>query len=210
MIAAPERSPERDAALEAVLARVPEEGWTVATLRHALTDMGEHPDEAGLLFPGGAADMVEAFLDLADRRMAEAVSNADLTGMRVPARVREAIRLRLAWAAPHKEAVRRAFAVLMAPQQARIASATLARTVDEIWHLAGDTSADFSWYSKRAILAGVYSSTLLYWLADPSDDASATLGFLDRRLAGVGRIGRARKRIEAIAARFGFNSAAVA
>jgi ubiquinone biosynthesis protein COQ9 len=195
MIAPPDRSPERDAALEAMLLRVPREGWTMATLRRALTASGGHPDDATLLFPGGAADMVEAFLDLADRRMAEAASTTDFADMKLPARVREVIRLRLAWAAPHKEAARRALAVLMAPRNARLSAITMARTVDEIWHLAGDRSADFSWYTKRGILAGVYSSTLLFWLRDYSPDDEATLAFLDRRLADVGRIGTMRRRV---------------
>jgi ubiquinone biosynthesis protein COQ9 len=73
--------------------------------------------------------------------------------------------------------------------------------VDAVWHAAGDRSADFSWYTKRAILAAVYGATLLYWLRDSSDDDAATLGFLDRRLAGVGRIGSARRRVEAAVGR---------
>ena len=68
--------------------------------------------------------------------------------------------------------------------------------MDAIWHAAGDRSADFSWYTKRAILAAVYSATVLYWLRDTSEDDAATLAFLDRRLAGVGRIGRLRRRAD--------------
>jgi ubiquinone biosynthesis protein COQ9 len=76
-----------------------------------------------------------------------------------------------------------------------------ARTVDAIWHAAGDRSADFSWYTKRAILAGVYGATVLYWLRGSGEDDAATLGFLDRRLAGVARIGAARRRAEAAVGR---------
>ena len=73
--------------------------------------------------------------------------------------------------------------------------------MDAIWHAAGDRSADFSWYTKRAILAAVYSATVLYWLRDTSEDDAATLAFLDRRLAGIGRIGRLRGRAERLLAR---------
>jgi ubiquinone biosynthesis protein COQ9 len=45
-------------------------------------------------------------------------------------------------------------------------------------------------------LAWVYSSTLLFWLADHSDEDKATLAFLDRRLAEVGKIGGVRRRVE--------------
>jgi ubiquinone biosynthesis protein COQ9 len=78
----------------------------------------------------------------------------------------------------------------------------MARTVDAICHAAGDRAADFSWYTKRAILAAVYGATLLYWLQDGRTDAggeddAATLGFLDRRLAGIGRVGKLRGRASA-------------
>lgn len=176
----PERSHERDAALDAFLA-VPFDGWTIPALRQAAG-----PD-ADLLFPGGAIDMVEAYCDLADRRMVSPSAS-----LRLPDRVRAVITARLAHAEPHKDAIRRAMAVLAV--HPGTAGRCTARTVDAIWHAAGDRSADFSWYTKRAILAGVYGSTLLFWLRDFSFDSADTLAFLDRRLAGVGRIGRMRGR----------------
>ena len=94
--------------------------------------------------------------------------------------------------------MRRALSVLALPGHALLSARCTARTVDAIWHAAGDTSADFSWYTKRAILAGVYGTTLLYWLQDYSEDDLHTLAFLDRRLAGVGAIGAARRRAGAL------------
>ena len=186
-----ERSLERDAAILALLPHVPLRGWTVPALQAAAG-----PD-ADLLFPGGALDMIEAYCDLGDRWMEEGAASLDLAGLRVPARVRALVALRLEQNRPYKDAVRRALGVLAMPGHARLAARCTARTVDTIWHLAGDQSVDFSWYTKRAILAGVYASTLLYWLRDGSSDDAETLAFLDRRLAGVGRIGQVRRRAEA-------------
>jgi ubiquinone biosynthesis protein COQ9 len=76
------------------------------------------------------------------------------------------------------------------PGHAAVSARSAARTVEAIWHAAGDRSADISWYSKRAILAGVYGSVLLYWVGHPDD--AAALAFLDRQLARVGAIGRSR------------------
>jgi len=202
MMRPPERSPERDAAIEAMLPSVPFDGWTSRALRTALTSIGTSPEDAGLLFPGGAADMVAAFIDLADRRMEQAAAARDMTAMRVPMRVRTVLALRFAQNHPHKEAIRRAFAVLSLSGNARLAALAAARTVDAVWRAAGDKSVDFSWYTKRAILAGVYGKTLLYWLRDMSDDDAPTLAFLDRRLADVARIGRLRRRLESAARRF--------
>lgn len=199
LFAPPERLAERDAAIEAMLPHVPFDGWTMRALRMGLADAGMPADDAELLFPGGAADMVDTFCDLADRWMEQ--DAATLAETRLTARVRGVIALRFERNRPHREAIRRALAVLALPMNARVAAACSARTVDSIWYAAGDESADFSWYTKRAILTGVYGTTLLYWLRDGSEDGADTLAFLDRRLAGVGRIGKLRGRLDTALAR---------
>ena len=184
---------ERDAVVEALLQQVPFDGWTEKSLRQALASLGEPPEDARLVFPGGAGEMIEAFGALMDARME---ASADVTGLRVPARVKAVLALRFEQNRMNKEAIRRALAWLALPQHAGRAARMTAATVDAVWHAAGDTSTDFSWYTKRGILAAVVSATLLFWLCDTSEDDAATLEFLDRRLAGVARIGKIRKRIE--------------
>ncbi len=186
----PERSPERDAAILALLPLANTQGWSFGALTEAAG-----PD-ADLLFPGGPADMVEAYCDLADRWMEADAADRVGPEMRLPARVKAVIAARFERNAPYKDAVRRALGVLLVPGHGLLAARCTARTVDTIWHAAGDASADFSWYTKRAILGAVYSATLLFWLRDDSPGGTATLAFLDRRLAGVGRIGKLRRRIE--------------
>jgi ubiquinone biosynthesis protein COQ9 len=132
------------------------------------------------------------FCDLADRRMAEAPTAS--TDTKLSSRVQAIIAQRLTMNRPHKEAIRRAVAVLALPNNARTAAAITARTVDAIWHAAGDRSANFSWYTKRALLTAVYSATLLFWLRDTSDDDADTHAFLARRMQGIGRLLRARGR----------------
>jgi ubiquinone biosynthesis protein COQ9 len=188
-----ERSAERDTAIAALLPHVPFDGWTIRALRSGLADAGMRPEDAGQLFPAGAGDMIEAFSDFADRRMAAGAVSLDPT-LPLHRRVRAVIALRLEQNRGHKEAIRRAVAVLTMPGRMRLAAACTARTVDAIWHAAGDRSEDFSWYTKRAILAAIYGATILYWLRDVSEDDAATLAFLDRRLAGVAHIGSVRRR----------------
>jgi len=188
-----ERSPERDAALRAMLPHVAELGWTHAALRAGLAELGESPAAAEWLFPRGPVEMVEAWCDLADREMDEAASAEELTARRVPARIRRVVLIRLEQAALHKEAVRRALALLALPWNAPVALRTLARTASAMWHAAGDTSADFSWYTRRMTLAGVYSATLAFWLRDSGPDLSATEAFLDRRLADLAKLQKPRR-----------------
>lgn len=179
-----ERSPERDAAIVAILPHIPEIGWTRAA----------RTGDNDLLFPGGAIDLIEAWSDLADRDMEQ--DAATIEEPRLSRRVRAILAQRLHRQHPHRDALRRALGLLALPQNARVAASCTARTVDTIWHAAGDTSADFSWYTKRALLTGVYTTTVLTWLRDDSEDSLPTLDFLDRRLQDVAVIGKIIQRVK--------------
>lgn len=197
MMQTPERSPERDAAIEAMLPNVPFDGWTWRAMRHGLVSIDVPMDDAELLFPGGIPDMLDLFFDLADRRMEEAAPPARERSL--SSRVRAVIALRLAQNRPHKEAIRRALAIMSLRRHGRLTARCTTRTVDAIWHAAGDRSADFSWYTKRVTLTAIYSATVLYWLSDSSEDDTATLAFLDRRLRDLGLVYRIRSRANALA-----------
>ena len=97
-----------------MLPHVPFDGWTRRALRAGLADIGMAPEDAEQLFPGGAADMIEAFCDWADRRMEEGAAALD-PALRLHQRVRAVIALRLEQNRPHKEAIRRALALLALP-----------------------------------------------------------------------------------------------
>ena len=174
--------------LDALLPNTGFDGWTATALRQALISLGRDPDEAKLLFASDA-DMIEASFALADQRMIEAA--AGLEGG-LTTRVRQTVTLRLEQMAGDKEAIRRAISRLSLPSQAPRLARIIAASTDSIWFAAGDTSADFSWYTKRFSLGTIWLATLLFWLSDDSPEAEATLAFLNRRLAGAGRIGKRR------------------
>jgi ubiquinone biosynthesis protein COQ9 len=188
-----ERSPERDSALLAALPHVLRLGWTRPALAAGLADLGREPMEQEWLFPRGAIEAVEAWCDLADREMEAAAAAEALSNLKIPRRIRRAIEIRLAQAEPHREAIRRALALQALPWNLASALRTVARTADAIWATAGDTSADFSWYTRRATLAGVYGATLAFWLQDEEPGHPRTLAFLDRRLADLAKLQRPRR-----------------
>lgn len=122
-------------------------------------------------------------------------------------RVASAVRARIEIIAPHKEAARRAAAFLALPQHAPLATRLMLRSVDAMWRAAGDKSTNFSYYTKRAMLAGVYAATLAYWFSDASEGHSATWTFLGHRIDDVMQIekfrGKAREAIAKLPDPFG-------
>jgi ubiquinone biosynthesis protein COQ9 len=195
-----DRDALRDRLLDAALVHVPFDGWTPASLSAAARDLGVPHPLAVNAFPGGAAEMIELWNRRSDERMLAALEARDLTELRFRDRVALAVRLRLE-AAGHREAVRRGLSFLALPQNSATGARCLYRTVDAIWHGLGDRSTDFSFYTKRGLLAGVYSATVLYWIDDRSEASSATWAFLDRRIADVMKLSQARQGLERLAER---------
>lgn len=181
--------------VEAMLPHVPFDGWTLAAVDAAATDLGIAPAMARLVFPGGAVDMVDAYIATADTAMAAALDTPEYRALKVRQKITTAIRTRLEQAIPHREAIRRSAAVLALPGNTARAARLTWRTADSIWRLAGDTATDFNHYSKRALAGSVYATTLLYWLNDESEAFADTWAFLNRRIEGIMRIEKAKARL---------------
>jgi ubiquinone biosynthesis protein COQ9 len=186
---------ERDRLIEAMLPDVAFDGWSHAALRVAARQLEMPVTEATALFPRGTVDLITEFSHWADRRMLDRYEAAAPEAANTPARIKLALVLRFEVVAPWREAVRRALSVLALPPHIVLGTRLIYETVDGIWYAAGDTATDFSFYTKRATLAGVYTATLFYWLEDRSEDFAETREFIDRRLADVARFGEGRERL---------------
>ncbi len=187
---------ERDHLLLAMLPHVLFDGWSEKALLAGYEDLGGKSPDAQLLFPGGLREAAKHFGDYMDRQMQAELAKLDLEKMSMRERIAMGIRVRLELLTPHREAVRRLLAFLALPGNHFTGMQITSRTVDTIWHAIGDTSTDFSYYSKRALLAGVYGSTILYWLSDNSEEFLETHDFLDRRIAGVLKIPNIQNKIK--------------
>lgn len=170
------------------------DGWTDAALAAAAERLSIPPARAALVFPGGAVDMIDAWYASVDAAMAAAFPPDRIAALKIRDRVRELVLFRLAHMAPHREAARRALAIMAMPQNLPRATRLGWRTADAMWRTAGDTATDFNYYTKRATLAGVYLSTLLVWIGDRSEGGADTTAFLDRRIDDIMKIEAAKAR----------------
>jgi ubiquinone biosynthesis protein COQ9 len=192
---------ERERLITAVLTDVAFDGWTVRALRQAARRIDMPLGEAVALFPRGAPDMIAAFSHWADLQMLARLASEPAESLSLSRRVALALRLRFDVLLPWREAVRRGLGVLTLPHNAPLGLRLLYDTVDAIWHGVGDRSTDFSFYTKRASLAGICAAATLYWLDDRSPEFADTQAFIDRRLADLHRLGGLRERVAAAAGR---------
>jgi len=166
------------------------DGWNDTALEAAAEMAGADPDVARLAFPasspnGRAMQMIEAWIRSVDRAMEAEWPEERLAELKIRERIRTLVAFRLEAVADIDEAVRRALAIMAMPQNAPRALRLGWESADLMWRLAGDRATDYNHYTKRAILAGLYSSTLAVFVNDDSEGKEDTYAFLDRRIEGV-------------------------
>lgn len=188
--------------LTELLPEVAFEGWTEAAVSAAAIRAGLTQGEQALAAPQGVLNLIDAFFDAAEAAARAELASADLTGLRVPDKVKRGVIAWLDALAPNREAARRAASRGFLPWGAGPALQRTWKVADMIWTAAGDQSDDYNRYSKRALLAGVLPAIVLYWADNPSPEDLD--GFIARRLANASGIGqRAGRIVKPVLQRFG-------
>lgn len=171
------------------------DGWTELAVRTAAEQLGEDPDAAAYAFAGGAVTMIDAWIASVDAAMAEALPAERLAKLKIRERIRALVLFRIDAVTPHKEALRRAQAILAMPRNAPQAIRLGWRSADVMWRLAGDTATDYNHYTKRLTLGSIYAATMAVFVGDTSDGHADTKAFLDRRIDGIMTFEKAKARV---------------
>ena len=163
------------------------DGWSDDALAMAAEIEGVDLDVARLAFKGGAMAMIDAWIEAVDAKMAAEWPQEKLVELKIRERIRTLVQFRLDAIEGQEEAVRRAMSIMAMPQNAARSLQMGWRSADLMWRLAGDTATDYNHYTKRTILAGIYTATLTHFINDESEGKAETRAFLERRIDGVMR-----------------------
>ena len=185
----------KDRLLLAMLPHVVFDGWSPESLAAGRCDLEQEVLDTILLFPRGMKDVAVHFGDYIDREMTAELAKIDLDEMPIRERISTSVLVRLRLLAQHKEAIRRLLSFLTLPGNHPVGLQITMKTIDIIWHTAGDTATDFNYYTKRGLLASVYGLTILYWLSDTSQNYRKTDLFLAQRINDVMQMPKFRGKI---------------
>lgn len=177
--------------LDTAVKHVKDCGWSNAAIQAAAQELGLSPMFAGIVTKGETA-LVEHFITQCNANLVQQLTDLgeEYKAQGMTNRISQAVRMRLEMLVPYIDSWPQALAILARPNNASTALRLMHEIVDSIWIAAGDKSHDLSWYSKRLLLAGVYSSTELYMLTDFSPDYADTWAALDRRLEDIVSLGK--------------------
>jgi ubiquinone biosynthesis protein COQ9 len=168
------------------------DGWTPRALASVAERLEVNADIAALAFPDGATQMIDAWFSTIDADMLADLPPETLATMKIRERITALVEARLELLAPHREALRRAQAILAMPHNLVLATRLGWRAADAMWRAAGDTATDYNHYTKRMTLGTVYAATLLIFVNDESDELADTRAFLARRIDGIMRFEKAK------------------
>ncbi|KAF2152763.1 ubiquinone biosynthesis protein COQ9 [Myriangium duriaei CBS 260.36] len=177
------------AILSSALSYVPTTGFTLTSLRSGLSDQGYRPVSTAL-FPRGPFELVRYHLITQRLSLRDRIVFPD-TETSVGRKVRALILARLQGNVDAGVVEKWSEALGWMSLAGNIPASVeeLALLSDEMWYLAGDTTVDAGWYTKRASLGAVYAAAELFQSQDQSTDFRDTEAFLDRRLEESRTIG---------------------
>ena len=184
-----------------MLTHVPYDGWNWNALYKGAEDiyfLNKKIDEnikteLRNLFNNNLTEIVRFLNDYLDTKMENDFLKLKLQKTSIPEKVKTLILLRLKWTFPYKDSIRLSLGFMGMPNNSKKSISMLYKTCDKIWRISGDTSTDFSFYTKRIVLSGLYTSTLLFWINDDSKDLTNTESFLARRLLDISNFGKIKK-----------------
>ena len=187
--------------IKAMLTHVPFDGWTWEAMEQGAEDIDfEKKKTPSLrikifksLFKNGSIDFIDTFSEMIDLEVKKKYELINSKPERIPEKIKKIIMIRLNLCQKYKEAVRSSISLSAIPVNTKISLNILYRTCNSIWRITGDKSTDFSFYTRRFSLAAIYTSTLLFWLNDNSNNNIETEFFLDRRLKDISKISSLKK-----------------
>lgn len=183
----------RQELLTEALKDIPFDGWSFKVVENAAFRLFNNKAYSEIAFPEGVKDLISYFIDNINKELEEKIKATDLTKLKVREKIFLIVKTRLELLKHHKIIIQKLLSYLSMPQNISFSTKLLWCTADQIWYLADDKSVDYNYYTKRTILAGVYSSTILYFISDSSENNEQTWEFLSRRIEDALKIGNIKK-----------------
>ena len=175
---------------------IAEEGLNSNTFETISLKYNFNINEINLLFPDGNKDLLEYSLDQLNIELQEYCKLIDLIRLPLHKRIRKILLSKIEIMNKEKNFYKKIFLKSLLPNRTISLSKQLYKSIDQIWYLAGDTSVDFNFYTKRLILAGIYSRVVLFFFNNNNQNELENL--LDLNLKRVAKIPELKSKINII------------
>ena len=173
---------------------VSEKGLTKNCLENISKKYGLNTDETDLLFPQGNIDLIKFALEQLNNDLEVYCRQIDLIRLPIHKRIRKVLLSKISLMNKDKPFYRSIFLNLLIPKKNFSLSSQLYNSVDQLWFIAGDSSTDFNFYTKRLILSGIYSRVMLFFFNNNNQEELENI--LDENLKRVSKIPEIKSKLK--------------
>ena len=173
---------------------VSENGLTKNCLENISKKYGLNTDETDLLFPEGNIDLIKFALEQLNNDLEVYCRQIDLIRLPIHKRIRKVLLSKISLMNKDKSFYRSIFLNLLIPKKNFSLSSQLYNSVDQLWFIAGDSSTDFNFYTKRLILSGIYSRVMFFFFNNNNQEELENI--LDESLKRVSKIPEIKSKLK--------------
>lgn len=173
---------------------ISEKGLNKNSLENISKRYGLNINEIELLFPEGNIDLIKFTLEQLNKELEEYCKKIDLIRLPVHKRIKKVLLSKISLMNKNKLFYRSIFLNLLIPKKNFSLSSQLYNSVDQIWFIAGDSSTDFNFYTKRLILSGIYSRVILFFFNNNNQEELENI--LDESLKRVSKIPEIKSKLK--------------
>ena len=173
---------------------ISEKGLNKNSLENISKRYGLNINEIELLFPEGNIDLIKFTLEQLNKELEEYCKKIDLIRLPVHKRIKKVLLSKISLMDKNKFFYRSIFLNLLIPKKNFSLSSQLYNSVDQIWFIAGDSSTDFNFYTKRLILSGIYSRIILFFFNNNNQEELENI--LDESLKRVSKIPEIKSKLK--------------
>ena len=138
-------------------------------------------------------DLLKYFLEQLNIELQQYCKSIDLIRLPLHKRIRKILLSKIEIMNKEKNFYKKIFLNSLLHNKSVSLPKQLYKSIDHIWYLAGDTSVDFNFYTKRLILAGIYSRVVLFFFNNNNQNELENL--LDLNLKRVAKIPELKSKI---------------
>jgi len=173
---------------------ISEKGLNKNSLENISKRYGLNINEIELLFPEGNIDLIKFTIEQLNKELEEYCKKIDLIRLPVHKRIKKVLLSKISLMNKNKLFYRSIFLNLLIPKKNFSLSNQLYNSVDQIWFIAGDSSTDFNFYTKRLILSGIYSRVILFFFNNNNQEELENI--LDESLKRVSKIPEIKSKLK--------------
>ncbi len=173
---------------------VSKKGLSKNTLKSISKKYGLDANETELLFPEGNTDFIKFTLEQLNNELEEYCRKIDLIRLPVHKRIKKVLLSKISLINKNKLFYKSIFLNLLIPKKNFSLTNQLYNSVDQIWFIAGDSSTDFNFYTKRLILSVIYSRIMLFFFNNNNQEELEDV--LDENLQRVSKIPEIKSKLK--------------